>query len=553
MAADVIREPFAVINADDFYGAESYRVLADHLKSGSPDFSMVGFILRNTLSDFGSVARGVCRVDGAGYLQTVEELTSIVRHGEHAKNTDLYGKVTELSGDESVSMNMWGFTPDIFDKLRTVFHGFLERSGKEMKTGSYIPTAVNELVAADRAREGLRSSDPWFGVTYARIDRASWMASAVDCHRPILCATVAMRATGEIEAAARHFQIAGKFIEAEPFGSGHINDSYCVLFRQGGSDRRYLLQRINIHVFKDPAALMQNMARVTSHIAGLIEHEPDRERRALALIPSDDGSWLHFDTSDGCWRMMHFIERSQALESVESPQQAFQVAAAFGRFQQQLANLPAPRLNDTIPDFHNTPKRFAALEAAIESDVLNRAQFAKAELEFALARKAVSAVLLEADLPERITHNDTKSSNVLLDEVTGEGLCVIDLDTVMPGLALYDFGDMVRAMTSPAAEDERNLSRVGLQLPVFEALARGYLSSAGELLNSREKQFLTFSGKLITFENGLRFLSDYLNGDSYYKVHREGQNLDRCRAQFKLVESIEEQEEELYRLVESLT
>jgi UTP-glucose-1-phosphate uridylyltransferase len=171
MAADVIRVPFAVINADDFYGAESYRVLAEHLKSGSQDFSMVGFILRNTLSDFGSVARGVCRVDGSGYLQTVEELTSVVRHGEHAKNTDPSGKVTELSGDESVSMNMWGFTPDIFNQLRTVFRGFLERSGTELKTESYIPSAVNELLAAGKARvKVLRSSDPWFGVTY-REDR----------------------------------------------------------------------------------------------------------------------------------------------------------------------------------------------------------------------------------------------------------------------------------------------------------------------------------------------------------------------------------------------
>jgi len=361
-----------------------------------------------------------------------------------------------------------------------------------------------------------------------------------------------MRGDGDIEAAARRFQIAGEFIQAELFGSGHINDSYCALFRQNGSDRRYLLQRINIHVFKNPVALMQNMERVTSHIAGLIEHEPDHERRNLSLIKSDDGSSLHFDASGGCWRMMHFIERSQVLESLESPQQAFQIAAAFGRFQQQLASLPAPRLNDTIPDFHNTPKRFAALEAAIESDVLNRVQFAKEAIEYALTRKAVATVLLDAGLPERITHNDTKSSNVLLDEVTGEGLCVIDLDTVMPGLALYDFGDMVRSMCSPAAEDERDLSRVDLQVPIFEALARGYLSTAGELLNGREKQFLTASGKLITFENGLRFLSDYLNGDTYYKVHREGQNLDRCRAQFKLVESIENQEEELNRLVESL-
>lgn len=357
----------------------------------------------------------------------------------------------------------------------------------------------------------------------------------------------------EAEQAACRFQIAGEFINAAPYGSGHINDSYCAVFQRNGSDRRYLLQRINTQVFKDPVALMQNMERVTWHIASFVEKDRDHDRLALTLIPSDDGSTLYVDEVGGCWRMMHFIEGAQALERAESPQQAFQIAATFGRFQQQLASLPAPRLHDTIPDFHNTPKRFAALQSAIELDVMNRAQFAKSEIDFAMTRKAIASVLLDAGLPERITHNDTKSSNVLLDEVTGEGLCVIDLDTVMPGLALYDFGDMVRSMASPAAEDERDLSLVGLQLPLFEALARGYLASAGELLNKREKQFIPCSGKLIAFENGLRFLSDYLNGDTYYKVHREGQNLDRCRAQFKLVESIEEMEEEMNRLVETVT
>jgi hypothetical protein len=357
----------------------------------------------------------------------------------------------------------------------------------------------------------------------------------------------------EADAAAQSFQIAGEFLGAAPFGSGHINDSYRVVFREGGSHRSFLLQRVNTRVFTDPAALMQNMERVTSHIARRVADAPDHDRRVLALIPSNEGRSFYMDANGGCWRMMRFIEGAQALERIESPQQAFHVAAAFGRFQQQLASLPSPRLNDTIPDFHNTPKRFAALETAIESDDANRVQFAGSEIAFAMARRAMTSVLLDADLPERITHNDTKSSNVLLDDITGEGLCVIDLDTVMPGLAVYDFGDMVRSMASSAGEDERDLSRIDLQFPVFEALVRGYLEAAGDLLSAREKQFLAFSGKLITFENGLRFLSDYLSGDIYYKVHRQEHNLDRCRAQFKLVESIERQEERMNQLVETLT
>lgn len=362
-----------------------------------------------------------------------------------------------------------------------------------------------------------------------------------------------MSATEEVSEAVGRFQVVGKVVGADPFGTGHINDSYRVVLRDGGMNRLFLLQRINTRIFTNPAALMQNMERVTSHIANLMEGSPDADRRMLTLIPSDDGSSFQFDARGGCWRMMRFIDGTQALERIESTQQAFQIAAAFGQFQQQVASLPPPRLNDTIPDFHNTLKRFAALEKAIESDVENRAQFAKFEIDFAMTRKSITTALLDANLPERVTHNDTKSSNVLLDDITGEGLCVIDLDTVMPGLAPYDFGDMVRSMTSPAAEDERDLSRVGMQFPVFEALARGYLSSAGHLLTAREKQFLAISGKVITFENGIRFLSDHLNGDQYYKVYREGQNLDRCRAQFKLVESIEQQEDQMNRLVETLS
>jgi Ser/Thr protein kinase RdoA (MazF antagonist) len=214
--------------------------------------------------------------------------------------------------------------------------------------------------------------------------------------------------------------------------------------------------------------------------------------------------------------------------------------------------MPAPRLHDTIPDFHHTPKRFAALQQAIALDVAGRAILAKAEIEFAMARKHIAGILIDANLPERVTHNDTKFSNVLIDDDSGEGICVIDLDTVMPGLALYDFGDMVRSATSPGSEDERDLSRVSMQFSMFEALLRGYLASAGSFLDKAEKQYLAFAGKLITFEQGIRFLTDYLAGDTYYKVHRDAHNLDRCRTQFKLVESIERQEERMEQLVRSM-
>ncbi len=361
-----------------------------------------------------------------------------------------------------------------------------------------------------------------------------------------------MKLRHDVRRVAREFQVYGEFASAEPYGNGHTNDTYCAVFDRAGTQVRYILQRINQGVFRNPAALMENIYRVTSHLVGKLSGQPDSIRRALTLIPARDGKPHLSDGQGNYWRMYPFVEQARTYEAVESAQQAFEAAKAFGRFQKLLSDLPAPRLHDTIPDFHHTPKRFAALERAIDRDVANRARLAKAEIEFALRHKAMTGVLLDASLPERVTHNDTKLNNVMLDDATGEGVCVIDLDTVMPGLALYDFGDMVRTTTSPAPEDERDLSKVKMQFPMFEALARGYLTSAADSLTRAEKLLLAFSGKLITFEIGLRFLTDFLAGDTYFKVRRENHNLDRCRTQFKLVESIAQQEEQMTKLIEGL-
>jgi len=358
--------------------------------------------------------------------------------------------------------------------------------------------------------------------------------------------------SGDPAAAARAFAISGEFAGAAPYGSGHINDSYCAVFEQGGASTRYLLQRINHHIFKNPVALMENIERVTAHLATRVADDPDHDRRALTLIPTRASGVLYVDADGNYWRAYRFIGNATTYNSVQSPEQAFQAARAFGEFQRMLADLPAPRLHDTIPDFHHTPKRFAALEQAIAADVAGRAAGARPEIDFARARKSLVTRLVEAGLPERVTHNDTKINNVLLDDATGVGTCVIDLDTVMPGLAAYDFGDMVRTATSPSPEDEQDLSRVNMEFPLFEALARGYLSTAGGFLTPAEKESLVFAGKLITFEIGIRFLTDFLSGDTYFKVHREGHNLDRCRAQFKLVQSIEFQEEQMAELIRSI-
>jgi aminoglycoside phosphotransferase (APT) family kinase protein len=350
-----------------------------------------------------------------------------------------------------------------------------------------------------------------------------------------------------------HFAIDGEFADAEPYGSGHINDSYRAVFQYGAKQVRYIVQRMNRNVFKNPIAVMENIQRVSTHLAQQLNGQSDCDRRVLTLVPALDGRNWHVDQENSYWRTYRFIENATSYDAVQSSSQAFQAGRAFGRFQQMLASLPAPRLHETIPHFHDTPDRFVALERAIAADAANRAALAEREIAFALARRSMIRGLVDANLPERVTHNDTKFNNVLLDDATGEGICVIDLDTVMPGLAAYDFGDMVRTTTSSAMEDERDLSKVSMEFPMYEALVGGYLEGAGAFLTRAEREHLAFSGKLITFEIGIRFLTDFLAGDTYFKVHREGHNLDRCRTQFKLVESIEQQEEAMHHLVEVLS
>jgi hypothetical protein len=357
---------------------------------------------------------------------------------------------------------------------------------------------------------------------------------------------------------AARFQIRGDFQDAAPYGSGHINDTYAVVFDQAGRPVRYIFQRINHNVFKDPAGLMGNVKRVTDHIRRKLESAGADQisRRVLTLVPARDGKGYYADTEGNHWRCYLFIEGAKTYDQIESPQQAFEAARAFGEFQKQLADLSAPRLRDTIPNFHHSRSRFDALRQAIEQDACNRAAEVKADIEFALRHEPLVDVLLDLQarglLPERVTHNDCKLNNVMLDDATGKGVCVIDLDTVMPGLALYDFGDMCRTATCPTLEDERDLSKVEMRMEMFEALVGGYLASAGGFLNPVEKGHLVFCAKLITFEIGIRFLADHLAGDRYFKVYRPGHSADRARVQFKMVESFERNEAAMGKVVANL-
>lgn len=361
----------------------------------------------------------------------------------------------------------------------------------------------------------------------------------------------------DLRAVFSRFDTRSDFRSTEPYGTGHINDTFKVVASQGGPTVFFTLQHINTRVFRDPVALMSNIARIAGHARHRLAREcaEDPSRRALQLVPTSEGHSYYTDESGMCWRMYVYIDGVNTYDRVERPSDAYEAARAFGRFQRLLADMPGGRLHETIPGFHDTRRRLAALQQAVREDTHGRVREVRAEIDFALARESVTGVLLDLcvrkEIPERVTHNDTKINNVLIDQATGEGICVIDLDTCMPGLALYDFGDMVRAATNSAAEDERDTAVVHSRREVFEALARGYLEAA-DFLVPAERAHLAFSGKLMSFECGMRFLTDYLQGDVYFRIHRPGQNLDRCRNQFALVRSIEQQEGVFQRIVDGL-
>lgn len=354
-----------------------------------------------------------------------------------------------------------------------------------------------------------------------------------------------------------HFQLYGDVLSITPYGSGHINDTFRLTFDLAGRAVDYILQRVNTEVFRMPEMLMDNIERVAAHLHQKLKETKAKEpsRRALTLVRTIEGRNSYIDSAGNYWRVYLFIERAKTFDVISTPDQAFEAARAFAVFQNQLADLPPPRLGETIPAFHNIQSRLSLLDEAAKADVKGRLSEISPEMDFVNAHRKEMMRLIEqqaaGEIPERITHNDTKINNVMFDDETGSQICVIDLDTTMPGLALYDFGDMVRTATAAAAEDETDLAKVESRLDLFQALVRGYCSEA-RFLTRVERDALVFSGRLITFTIGVRFLTDYLAGDVYFKTHREGQNLDRARNQFQMVRSQERQATEREAFVRSV-
>ncbi|MFZ6029328.1 MAG: phosphotransferase enzyme family protein [Chloroflexota bacterium] len=340
------------------------------------------------------------------------------------------------------------------------------------------------------------------------------------------------------------FQWAGDAIACVQYGTGHIHRTYRLSCREGDRLQDYILQKINHRVFTAPEQLIDNMLAVTAHLRQKsCARGDDPLRRVVTLIPTWQGEYLYRTPQGDYWRAQVFIEGASASLQAQSPWQIYQAAHAFGAFQDALGDFPPSRLHVTIPHFHHTPRRFEDFLGALRRNTCARAQSARAEIAFALQRAGevgrLAALVAAGEMPERVTHNDSKLDNVLLDDETGRAICVIDLDTVMPGLAVFDFGDLVRSCCNPAREDEPDLKLVSFHLPTFALLARGFLDATRAFLTLPEIEHLAFGARLIAFEQGLRFLTDYLVGDVYYPANRPAHNLARARTQFKLVREME--------------
>lgn len=336
----------------------------------------------------------------------------------------------------------------------------------------------------------------------------------------------------------------------ENYGNGHINDTYI------SRPNDYILQRINTTVFKNPQELMDNIESVTGFLKKkIIAEGGDPMRQTLTVIKTKDGK-SYYECEGKAFRMYKFVDDTVTIEEPKSPEDMYRAGKGFGHFGALLNDFPADTLNETIADFHNTPKRLENLKKAVAEDKMGRAQYVRKEIEFCLKREEMTKKVVEGiangEIPLRVTHNDTKINNILFDARTLEAICVIDLDTVMPGSFLYDFGDALRIGASTAAEDETDLTKVLFNVDKFESFAKGYLEETADFLTEKETELLAFSAKLLTFECGMRFLTDYLEGDTYFKIHRENHNLERARNQFKLVREIEAIEEELNLIIKHL-
>lgn len=563
-AKDLIDAPFLVINADDYYGKDAFIKMFDFLSAYHDnevyDFAMMGYILKNTLSENGTVARGICNIDEKGYLLDVVERKSIKRIGNDTCYTEDDGETWESVSQESiVSMNMWAFTTNILVEAENRFPTFLKDSipFNPLKCEYFLPKVVKELLDEKIARvKVINTMDNWYGVTYKN-DKPVVVNAIRVKHERGEYPTPLWQINGLNEVLFK-YDFKGEILKVCPYGNGHINGTYCVVVHgENEVNTKYILQRINSKVFNRPKELMENIERVTDYMKEIIKsRNGDVLRETLNILKTKSGENYFSDSKGEVWRCFYFVKDTFCLEKVENSKQFYETGRSFGKFVRDLNDFPIDILHETIPKFHDTVKRINDLKKAIDENKVGRVHLVEKEINFLLKRENDCSYLVDkinkGILPMRVTHNDTKLNNILLDKESGKGICIIDLDTVMPGIAAYDFGDAIRFGATTALEDEKDTSKMHFDMELFKEYSRGYLSVAASVLSKEEIKALPWGARIMTLESAIRFLTDFINGDVYFKVHRESQNLDRARTQIKLIYEIEENWNEIVFTINKL-
>jgi thiamine kinase-like enzyme len=531
-ARDTVTGPFLLFNADDDYGPNAPATLIAALTCDDnlPHFVMLGFPLGSTLSTSGIVSRAVCDVDDSGRLSALREYSAIDGSGRVAS-----GKYTgrALSLQVPVSMNAWAFTPEVFPLIEVSLKNFL--ASPELVRGEcYLPAVINDAV-----REGsitvrvVMAPDPWCGMT--------WPGDRDHVARQLADRKALNYATEEFGLDALH-------TTPTPFGDGLINSTWRLDAAQGP----HLLQRLNSEVFPDPIAVAENADAAAVRIDHALRLRGDNDpRHRIAFVRDPNGRpWVR-DHCGGVWRAVTMVPDARSADPTRS-MEVLAAARALGRFPGLVTEGSGPKLREILPGFHDTPARLETLYNRADTDAVNRMKSCRTEFDRLVELKSLADHLCNTNHPTRLVHNDAKLDNVLMDANTGEALCVVDLDTVMPGLAVHDFGDLVRSAVTGHPEDESDLNSIVLRKSVFHDLAKGYLEGAAGWIEDQERAMLIDGAIVITFEQTVRFLADYLAGDSYYPVDNAEHNLRRTRAQLRLLEELLASENKLRRYIDNI-
>ncbi len=540
-----VKHNFAIINADDFYGREAFEIMYEALANIIDDnnFAMVSYKLQNTLSPFGPVSRGQCFVDDDQFLLQIIERTKIKKKGNTIEYFKEHEEAVSIDGESQVSMNFWGFSPSIFDYAKPIFKEFLSKNTNNLNSEFYMPSVVNELMLNNTIKvKLLNTGSPWYGITYK--EDKQHVIEAIEGLSTTGIYPAELWKNTALEAIFNEFEHNEVLKSIEPLTSGHINDTYRIVT---GSGNDFVLQRINTDIFPKVEELMNNKVCVSQYLKGKSHYETS------SYIRTKNEDHYYLNNVGNYWTLSTFIKNTTTFLVPINEEMAKQAGTLLGVFHKNMQGFEVKNLHETIPNFHNLEFRTRQFEDAIESAGENMINGVRNELTLInLLRKDAEylhRMKTSDQVPLRVVHNDAKLSNILFDKTTLEAMAIIDLDTVMPGIIHYDIGDAIRSICSQAEEDETDASKILFNMDYYKAFMEGFIPIIKSSLTIIERETLVLGIKYMVFEQGLRFLTDYLNGNIYYKVTYPDHNLTRAKNQLKLLQVITERFDD----IESIT